>query len=325
MSKVVFASDQLPAHLDAGARHRLWLDLFTDHLCAADISFFPDAPFHSRSEFLKFGDIAVSQLDANIQSAIRTQRHVEADTRGDYIIGTMFNGASSLIRQEGREAIRGVGQAMLYTNAAPIEAQHDGPVAFRGVTVPRALLAERLPNFEDLAVKPLAASPALRHLERYLAIVIDSDIDADLVLKDNVGTHLIDLVALVLGARGDSAELATGRGLRAARLQDVIANIRARFADASFSPSELARNLGLSPRYVQELLQQTGSSFTERVTELRLQKARKMLLDTRYNRSKISDIAYACGFNEVSYFNRCFRRRFGASPRHYRRDVGESE
>jgi AraC-like DNA-binding protein len=28
----------------------------------------------------------------------------------------------------------------------------------------------------------------------------------------------------------------------------------------------------------------------------------------------VSDIAYACGFSEVSYFNRCFRRRFGASP-----------
>ncbi|MDF0496613.1 AraC family transcriptional regulator [Bradyrhizobium yuanmingense] len=323
MSKVVFASDQLPAHLDERSRQRLWLDLFTDHLCAADISFFPDAPFYSRSEFLKFGDIAVSQLDSNIQTAVRTQRHVEADSRGDYIIGTMLNGTSSLIRQDGREAIRGVGQAMLYTNAAPIAAQHDGPVAIRCVTVPRALLAERLPNFEDLAVKPLAASPALRHLERYLAIVIDSDIDADLVLKENISTHLIDLVALVLGARGDSAELATRRGLRAARLQDVIADIRGRFADPSFSPSELARHLGLSPRYVQELLQETGSSFTERVTELRLQKARKMLLDSRYNRSKISDIAYACGFNEVSYFNRCFRRRFGTSPRHYRRDVGE--
>ncbi|TWI02107.1 AraC-like protein [Bradyrhizobium daqingense] len=323
MSKVVFASDQLPAQLDAAARRRLWLDLFTDHLCAADISFFPDAPFYSRSEFLKFGDIAVTQLEANIQTAVRNQRHVQADTRGDYIIGTTFNGVSTLIKQEGREAIRGAGEAMLYTNAAPIASQLDGPIAFRGITVPRALLAERLPNFEDLALTPLAPSPALRHLERYLAIVIDSDIDADLVLQDNVGTHLIDLVALVLGARGDSADLATRRGLRAARLQDVIANIRARFADASFSPNELARKLGLSPRYVQELLQETGSSFTERVAELRLQKARKMLLDSRYDRSKISDIAYACGFNEVSYFNRCFRRRFGASPRHYRRDVGE--
>src|SRR3981189_1245217 len=109
MPKAVFSSDQLPAHLDAPARYQLWLDLFTDHLCAAEIKFFPDAPFYSRSEFLKFGDVTVSQLDASMQTAVRTRRHVEPHPRGDYIFGTTINGASSLMKQEGREAVRGIG------------------------------------------------------------------------------------------------------------------------------------------------------------------------------------------------------------------------
>ena len=29
---------------------------------------------------------------------------------------------------------------------------------------------------------------------------------------------------------------------------------------------------------------------------------------------RIGDIAFACGFNDLSYFNRCFRRRFGLTP-----------
>jgi AraC-like DNA-binding protein len=29
---------------------------------------------------------------------------------------------------------------------------------------------------------------------------------------------------------------------------------------------------------------------------------------------RISDIAFACRFNDLSYFNRCFRRRFGLTP-----------
>ena len=52
--------------------------------------------------------------------------------------------------------------------------------------------------------------------------------------------------------------------------------------------------------------------------ELRLQKARAMLADPRHDGLKVSDVAYACGFNDISYFNRSFRRRFGASPLHYR-------
>jgi AraC-like DNA-binding protein len=84
----------------------------------------------------------------------------------------------------------------------------------------------------------------------------------------------------------------------------------------------VARRLGLSQRYVNDLLLETGASFTERVLELRLQKARAMLTDRRHDRVRIGGIAYACGFNEVPYFNRCFRRRFGCSPREYRNGNG---
>jgi transcriptional regulator GlxA family with amidase domain len=50
------------------------------------------------------------------------------------------------------------------------------------------------------------------------------------------------------------------------------------------------------------------------VLELRLQKSRAMLGDPKFDRLKIGEIAFACGFNEASYFNRCFRRRFGEAP-----------
>ena len=69
---------------------------------------------------------------------------------------------------------------------------------------------------------------------------------------------------------------------------------------------------------VQELLSETGMSFTGRVLELRLQKARAMLADPQHDHLRVSDIAYASGFNDISYFNRTFRRRFGASPLQYR-------
>jgi AraC-like DNA-binding protein len=43
-----------------------------------------------------------------------------------------------------------------------------------------------------------------------------------------------------------------------------------------------------------------------------------MLADVRKDAMEISDIALAAGFNDVSYFNRRFRVRFGASPTQYR-------
>jgi AraC-like DNA-binding protein len=55
-------------------------------------------------------------------------------------------------------------------------------------------------------------------------------------------------------------------------------------------------------------------SFSDRILERRLQKARAMLADPRHAGTKISEMAFAYLFIEISYFNQAFRRRFGASP-----------
>jgi AraC-like DNA-binding protein len=98
-----------------------------------------------------------------------------------------------------------------------------------------------------------------------------------------------------------------------------IAEIREGFADPAFSVRSLAAKLGMTARYIQDLLQETGLSFTERVLELRLQRARAMLADPRSDHLKASEIAAASGFNEIPYFNRCCRRRFGGTPTRFRR------
>ena len=312
MSRVVFSSKHLPPHLDERARYKLWTDLFREHMCAADISFFSEQPFYSQSEFMKFGEVRVTQLNANVQTAVRSAKHIAADSRNDCIIGAMYNGASSLLKQNGREAVRRPGQLMLYTNAEPLAAEHDSIIRFRGVCVPAGLLSERVPGFQDLTIKPLVPSPALRHLERYLSILVESEIDPAMeVLAE---TYLVDLIALALGASGDSAELARQRGLRVARLQEIISEINRGFDDGAVSARTVADGLGLSTRYINDLLHESGQSFTERVLELRLQKAFALLSDPVQSRMRIGEIALACGFNEVSYFNRCFRRRFGITP-----------
>jgi AraC-like DNA-binding protein len=63
---------------------------------------------------------------------------------------------------------------------------------------------------------------------------------------------------------------------------------------------------------VHELLYEAGAGFTARVLEFRMRKAAELLAKSEPKR--ISAVAFACGFNDLSYFNRCFRRRFGLTP-----------
>ena len=59
----------------------------------------------------------------------------------------------------------------------------------------------------------------------------------------------------------------------------------------------------------------TGSSFTEYVNAMRLNKASLLLAETD---ERISIVAYQVGFTDVPYFNRRFKARFGLSPSAFR-------
>jgi AraC-like DNA-binding protein len=267
-------------------------------------------------EFAQFGAVALGQLEGTMRRIARTPRNVAADP-SDVLMLALNRGKSAIAcLQRDRNVTLNPGTATLVDNseASEVLAKADGSVFV--VNVPRDRLRALVANAEDLVVRPLdPRSAAVRHLRRYLGIVFEPDgIGDDPVVIAHVETTLLDLVALSLGAGREATEIAQMRGLRAARAQEIVAEIKSGFANPEFSPRDVGLKFRLTPRYVQELLSETGTSFTERVLDLRLQKARRMLANSRYDGLKITEIAYTCGFNDISYFNRAFRRRFGMTP-----------
>ena len=61
------------------------------------------------------------------------------------------------------------------------------------------------------------------------------------------------------------------------------------------------------------LLEDEATSFTAFVLEQRLARAHRMIREPR-GLDRISTVAFASGFGDLSYFNRAFRRRFGMTP-----------
>jgi AraC-like DNA-binding protein len=127
-------------------------------------------------------------------------------------------------------------------------------------------------------------------------------------------THVNDLIALALGAAPDVAEMASARGLRAARLHAIKNDIRAALGQQDLTLTALAARHGVSPRYVQALLESDGTTFSQFLLGERLARAHHLLSDPLQMGRSISAIAHAAGFGDLSYFNRAFRRRYGATP-----------
>jgi transcriptional regulator GlxA family with amidase domain len=102
--------------------------------------------------------------------------------------------------------------------------------------------------------------------------------------------------------------------VKAARLRAILSEVARRFSEPDFDLDNIAGTLGLSRRYIQELLEETGKSFTEHLVERRLERALSMLTDQRCLHLAVIDIAFAAGFGDVSHFDCLFRRRLGDAP-----------
>ena len=59
----------------------------------------------------------------------------------------------------------------------------------------------------------------------------------------------------------------------------------------------------------------TGNTFIDSLNEIRLGHASRMLIDTTHN---IAEVAYKCGFNNISNFNRIFKKKKSCTPTEFR-------
>jgi AraC-like DNA-binding protein len=83
--------------------------------------------------------------------------------------------------------------------------------------------------------------------------------------------------------------------------------------------TEAAAAAFLSPNYLAHLLKkEIGKSFTDLVTERRMERAQDLLANTAM---RIADVAHAAGFADEGYFTRRFRQWYGNSPRAFRESV----
>lgn len=84
--------------------------------------------------------------------------------------------------------------------------------------------------------------------------------------------------------------------------------------------SDLAQSSYMSPGYFSSLFRQyTGRNFLEYITLLRIEHAKSMI--EANPEQKISDIALQCGYQDLKYFRKLFKRHTGATPLKYKEDA----
>jgi two-component system response regulator YesN len=79
---------------------------------------------------------------------------------------------------------------------------------------------------------------------------------------------------------------------------------------------DVSREVNISPNYFSKLFKdETGSNFIDYLTALRIEKAKKLLADSRYVNK---EICYQIGYADPNYFSRIFKKVVGLTPTEYR-------
>jgi AraC-like DNA-binding protein/ligand-binding sensor protein len=86
--------------------------------------------------------------------------------------------------------------------------------------------------------------------------------------------------------------------------------------------SGMARRLGISPtHFCKTFHAATGMTFTGCVSRMRVEKAKTLLANPFM---RVSEVAFACGFQAVPYFNEVFKKHTGQSPTKFRAALAAS-
>jgi AraC-like DNA-binding protein len=278
-----------------------------------DFQALPDAPFHV--------DLAIHRLPGLVMiagslhgSRSRGAREVAAET-GDDVALTVGLKGSHHIEQRNRAIVLGEGEAAFTSCADRSIVRHGGRSEMLVLRFPKTRFAPLVDGPDDRMVRRIPSeSPALRLLRSYLTAAWDQQADAGPDVQRSLVTHAYDLMAVMMGATRDAAALTQQRGVSAARLYAIKCDIDRNLALSDLTVETLALRHRCTARSIQRMFEVEGTTFTNYVLTQRLARAYELLGDPRRRAEKISSVALDCGFADASYFNRVFRRHYGASP-----------
>jgi AraC-like DNA-binding protein len=270
-------------------------------------------PLEWTASLHQFNALSVASMRTSPIASHRT-RPLLADGNDDLLLSINLAGVC-LASQAGRECRLDAGAAALMSCAEVGVLDRPRPTRYITMFMPHRSLQAVTVNPQDALARPIPANnEALRLLIDYLETGLRRHPVRSPRLSQLFTTHVYDLVALAVGATRDMSDVARKRGLQAARLSAVKGDIIAGLGSERLDVAGVARARGVTPRYVQMLFESEGTTFTKYVLEQRLTRARRMLAEPGFDHWTISAIAFEVGFGNLSYFNRVFRRTFGATP-----------
>ncbi len=290
-----------------------WHDVTCRQFSHTECSPIAQRNFQARVTIKSLGGLALSRIWSSTQQgeAIRVSRRsadIRKDQRDCFMLWLMLDGSTQLY-QDGRHVRLARGDLVLQDQSRPFDLEF-GPLSHAlMLAIPRPLLLTRLTAVDRMAARRIDAQSSMGPLAGALIQeVFSMEQSRDDRLEKRLSTSVLDLLSTVFDSELALPSLAMRREQR---LEEIKAYMLAHLQNCELDVETLAQAASMSLRSLYRLFAREAITPMQWLWEQRLIASYRLLDEGSGGR--VTDVALACGFKDVSHFSRVFRSRFGVS------------
>lgn len=283
-------------------------------LCGVDIEV-ANASSQVDARVFDLPGLAVADSTFSDHRATRSHRHLVDGDDSMVLVFPRFGTVCFEYRGGSSDTCSAGGAYLLPLNHPFVSSSND-TLRVTSLGLPASWIESRLKNPDSVIKTELSVSGRsevailLGYVDMLMSTGPLTSVDAERLSA----VHLLDLVGLVMDTKEETAHVAQGRGLKQARFTLMRKYINANMGRPDISINTVALEFAVSPQYVRQLFRESGTTFSDFLNGVRLDWVHRQLLLSKQSRQSISSLAYQVGFNNLAWFNRIFRSRFGMTP-----------
>lgn len=293
-----------------------WRTVLLEH--AIDVCLEPVAAVHFRCGIVdeKLGAIKLATVSADAIELHDDRSFADRRGRGFVNLAYQISGKCVLM-QHNRSALLDAGDFAIYEVDHPFRMSFDGPFEHLVVSLTQEFL-HLAGDPSKISACSMSGSTGISGLASTVLRGIADRVGSGLPNSHQLSNGVLNLLAAAVCEKRDQNPARSFDTQGESLILQVKAFIDSAIHDPELSSAAIARVHSISPRYLQKIFENEGTTVTEWIRTRRLERCRIDLIDPEQDSHSIATIASRWGLVDSSYFSRMFKAAYGISPREYR-------
>ena len=269
--------------------------------------------FQARIGKLRAGSFYLTDVECDPVLIERSAKGIRQDSEDCYFVTLQRKGVGR-IRQMGREVELHPGDFAVVDSMIPYVITFNEPVYRLVARFPRHEFQARGCASESFCGRAFRGSAGAGHVaSKLLDLLCGSGSDIDTGLGLSLSAAALDAI-VISETRDDPNDGVAKSHSQVELLRRVRIIVMANLSDPDLSTESIAREAGISVRYLHKIFAGTGASLNKWIQQERLARSYRQLANPRNLHRTIQDIAFSNGFNDSGYFSNRFLRAYGVKP-----------